>query len=319
MIATVTPNPCIDYNLQVDELVRNSTARPKGALFFPGGAGINAARAITLLGGVPVKALGLTGGHVGALLKSLLDSEKVAHDFIDTGLETRINVLLTLTPDRSMVRVNAAGPECVEEHGTKLSKQLLSLDPEPKVVILGGSLPGRKIPPGVPRDYYARVIDELKTKKPKIRVVLDCAEGVALGHGVDKGPYVVEVNEAELGRLAGRKTLETEKDAVVAVEGLLPRGSEYFVVTRGVHGALVIGKTERYRVTHSDGVGLSRVGAADAFVGALAWSLAKDEPIDVAAKWALAVGTATVLSPASAMFRREEVDAFLAKTHVERM
>ena len=117
MIATVTPNPCIDYNVQVDELVRNQMVRAKGEVVFPGGNGVNVARTVKRLGDVPVTAYGFTGGATGALLKSMLDAEGVSHDFLDTGLPTRINLLLSLTPDRSLVRVNAAGPEVEEKSG----------------------------------------------------------------------------------------------------------------------------------------------------------------------------------------------------------
>lgn len=318
MIATVTPNPCIDYNVQVDELLKNQTVRAKGALVFPGGGGVNVSRTIQRLGGVETTAYGLAGGHVGALLRSLLDAEQVRHDFLETGQETRINVLTTLTPDRALVRVNAAGPELGESAGVDLIKKIAGLSPAPKLVVLGGSLPGRKLPPGIPRDFYARLIDELK-KKPEIKVVLDSRE-LALGHGVDRGPWLVKPNEAEMSRLAGRKELVSDKDFVSAAEGFLGRYPiEYFVISRGPLGAIVVGKNERYKITPPDQVSLTRIGAGDAFVGGLVWSLANGDPIDVAARHAVTVGTATVMSPATDLFRREEVDRLLPKTSVERL
>ena len=124
---------------------------------------------------------------------------------------------------------------------------------------------------------------------------------MALGHGVDRGPYAVRLGEVELGRLAGRKTLESEKDLVAAAESLIEKnGVRYFVILRGGLGCLVVGAGERYRVTHGEAVALTRVGASDAFTGGLVWALAKDSPIDEAARHALTVGTATVLSPATA-------------------
>lgn len=320
MIATVTPNPCLDYNVQVDELVRNQTVRAKGALLFPGGNGVNVARTVQRLGDVPVTAYGLAGGHLGALLRGMLDAEQVPHDFVDTGLELRVNLLVSLTPDRALVRVNAAGPECEEKHGEALLKKVAGLAPAPRFVVLGGSLPGRKIPPGIPRDFYARLIDELK-KKPEVRVILDSRD-LALGHGVDKGPFVVKPNELEMSRLAGRKEtlLESDKELIAAAEELIRRyGVEWFVISTGARGCLVVGKTERYKVTPPDAVSLMRVGAGDAFVGGLAWALARGEPMDVAARWAVTVGTATVLSPATELFRKEEVEKLYPKTAIERI
>ena len=318
MIATVTPNPCIDYNLQIDELQRNQMSPAKGALLSPGGGGVNVARTVTRLGDVPVTAHGLAGGHIGAMLKSMLDAEKVMHDFIDTGLETRINVLMSLTPDRALVRVNAAGPECEEAHGTALLKKLAALTPAPKYLVLSGSLPGRKLPAGIPRTWYGQVIDEMR-KKPEIRVVLDGRE-IALGHGVDRGPWLVKPNEIEMGRLAGRATLSSDRDFVVAAERFIAKYNiEYFVISRGADGAIVVGKTERCKITTPERVGLTRTGAGDAFVGGLVWALAKGEPIDVATRYAVTVGTATVLSPAMELFRREEIDKLFPKTSVERI
>jgi len=316
MIATVTANPCIDYNLQVDELVRNETVRSSGALFFPGGTGVNAARAITRLGEVPVTAYGFTGGQVGEMIKSLLDGESVAHDFIDTGLNSRINVLVSLKPDRSLVRVNTPGPDCTEDHGKALIKQLLAIEPSPKYIVLGGSLPGLQNPAPLRREYYARLIDEFK-KKPDVKFILDSRD-LELGHGVDKGPFVVKPNAAEMSRLSGRKVLETDKDFVAAAEDLIGRYDVgYFVISLGARGCIVVGKNERYKVTSAEAVSSTRVAAGDAFVGGLVWALAKDKPIDEAARYAVAVGTATVLSPATAMFRTETVDELLPKVSVE--
>ena len=230
MIATVTPNPSIDYNLQVDELQKNQVAHAKGALLFPGGGGVNVARTVQRLGEVPVTAYGFAGGHLGAMLRALLDAEKVAHDFVDTGLETRLNALLSMTPDRALVKIHAAGPECTEAHGVALLKQLAALAPSPQFVVLSGSLPGRKIPPDLPRDWYGRVIDELK-KKPEVKVILDTRD-LALGHGVDRGPWLVKPNEYEMSRLAGRKELATDKDFIAAAEPFIAKyGIEYFVIS----------------------------------------------------------------------------------------
>jgi 6-phosphofructokinase 2 len=318
MIATVTTNPAIDYNVQVDELVKNETATAKGALVFPGGGGVNVARTVTKLGEIDCTAYGFAGGPTGGWIKSLLDGESVKHDFIDTELDSRINLLLTLTPDRSLVRINTAGPEIGEDKGKELIKKLTTLDPAPKLLVLSGSLPGRKLPPPLPRDFFGRVIDEMRLKKPDVKVILDCRQQIALGPGVEKGPFVVKPSIEELGRLAGRQNLETEKDIISAAEALIERYKPtWFVISRGAEGCLVISKEKRYRVTSSERVGFTRVAAGDAFVGGLAWALAKDEPMDIAAKYAVAVGTATVLSPASALFRKEEVEQQLAKTTVE--
>ena len=319
MIASVTTNPCIDFNVQVDELIKNQTTRSKGELLLPGGNGVNVARTATLLGDdVKVTAYGFAGGKLGELLKSMLDAEGVAHDFLDTGIETRINLLVSLTPDRSLVRVNTAGPEVTEEHGKALLKQLVGLG-DLQYVVLGGSLPGRKLPPPLPRDYYARVIDELKLKKKDVKVILDSRD-MALGHGVDKGPFLVKPNEVEMARLAGRQELETEKDLVAAAERLIGRyGVGYFVISRGERGCLVVGGDLRLRVNAAEQVSLTRPGAGDAFVGGLVWALAKGQSVEDAARTATAVGTATVLSEATHLFRKEEVDKLLPKTTVERL
>jgi fructose-1-phosphate kinase PfkB-like protein len=214
--------------------------------------------------------------------------------------------------------VNVPGPEVEEKKGEELLKKIVALAPAPKVLVLGGSLPGKKLPPPIPRDFYARVIDELKTKKPDVKVILDSRE-LELGHGVDKGPFIVKPNELEMSRLV-RRELDSDKDFVTAAEQLLGRYTvEYFVISLGPRGCLVVGRNERYKVTPPEAVSLMRIGAGDAFVGGLAWSLAKGDPIDVAARYAVTVGTATVLSPASDLFRKEEVDKLLPKTAVERI
>lgn len=77
-IATVTLNPALDKNTRVNQVVANQKLRCSVPLYYPGGGGLNVARAVKTLGGNAI-ALWTCGGPLGKVLCERLDEEGVTH------------------------------------------------------------------------------------------------------------------------------------------------------------------------------------------------------------------------------------------------
>ena len=88
MILTVTMNPSIDTRYQLDKLIIDDVNRvtPEKTA---GGKGLNVSRVLLQLGD-DVLATGLLGGHMGAYMAELMDSDGVNNDFVPIAFETRI-------------------------------------------------------------------------------------------------------------------------------------------------------------------------------------------------------------------------------------
>ena len=178
------------------------------------------------------------------------------------------------------------------------------------VVACSGSLP-----PGLPDDTYGRVVEIVRRHGGT--VVVDGAR-TALAESLPFGPDVVTPNLAEAqGMLAGTTLepaheetgLEADRDAAfVAAHGLRERGARRAVVTVGAHGVAWVDEdgSERWLAAHE--VRLANpIGAGDAFVAGLVWSLALESG------WPTAVANATAVA-ASAV--EHEVAGYLDATRV---
>jgi 1-phosphofructokinase len=95
MIYTVTFNPSVDYVVGVDDFQQGKINRLKSEYKYPGGKGINVSRVLNNLD-IKSKALGFIGGFTGEFIKTSLEKEGIATDFIQVQEDTRINVKLSL-------------------------------------------------------------------------------------------------------------------------------------------------------------------------------------------------------------------------------
>ena len=172
------------------------------------------------------------------------------------------------------------------------------------------------LPPGLPDDTYGRVVEIVR--RGGGTVVVDGARA-ALAASLPFGPDVVTPNLAEArGMIEGTTLepaheetgLEADRDAAfLAAHGLCERGARRAVVTVGAHGVAWVDTdgTEHWLAAHE--VRLANpIGAGDAFVAGLVWSLAL-EP----SGWEAAVTNATAVAGAAV---EHEVAGHLDPTRV---
>ena len=284
MIATVTPNPSVDWTLEIPTLVRGGVHRITGQQQEPSGKGVNVARALTR-NGVPSVAVLPIGGPEGAELELLLRAEHVAYVPVPVAGSVRVNISLT-EPDGTATKINAVGPTFGEEE-TQLLLSAAAAAAEGAAWLLGSG----SLPPGMNADFYARLGAAIHGSGT--RMALD-SSGPALVAGLQAHPDVIKPNVDELSEAVGRP-VGTIGDAVVAARELMALGAGSVVVSLGRDGALLV---DDVGVVHAEAYVArprSTVGAGDALLaGYLAGSSARDPDRVVAIREAVAWGSAAV-------------------------
>jgi 1-phosphofructokinase family hexose kinase len=296
-VLVVTPNLCFDRTLWVEAFEAGTVSRPHRVLAGAGGKGVNVARALRCLGAQPQLA-GLLPTEDGDRFVQLLADE--GQSLLSVGVAGSVRVATIVVEDSGRATVfNEPGPTVgASEQAALLDRLEQAVSAEPgTVVACSGSLP-----PGLPDDTYGRVV-EIVQRHGGVAVV-DGARA-ALAASLSYGPDVVTPNLAEArGMIAGttleppheETSLEADREAAfVAAHGLRERGARRAVVTVGAHGVAWVDAdgTERWLDAHE--VRLTNpIGAGDAFVAGLVWSLALEPTA-----WQAAVANATAVAGAA--------------------
>lgn len=307
MIGTVTLNPSIDQHIAIDKLVKDDALRAREARRDPGGKGINVSRAVQELGGRTV-AFGVSGGCAGYMLKSLMAEKGISFEVVELPEETRLNVILTDLSDRTQTRISASGPRMSLDAVERLVELILAYEPLPEWWALGGSLP-----PGVPGDFYARLIGRLQAKGA--RCVLD-ADGEMLALGIQAKPFLIKPNEYEFERLTG-KSFADETAMARAARDLVAGGVGIVALTLGRKGALLVTRDLALRATCPPVEVRSKVGAGDSFVAGLLLALSDGRPTEEALRMGMAAGTAAVMNAGTQLCHRPDVDRLLSQVRIE--
>ncbi len=310
MIATVTLNPSLDLNLEVDELRIDDVTRIKNSKLDPGGKGINVSRVVNILGG-PTVAYGFIAGREGGQLSLFLAEEGILNSFVALKEgNTRVNVIITERGTGRQTRINAIGPraevedlEALKDRITRLGGGICSVS----FMVFAGS-----IPPGLPQTTYRYLIEEVQ--ELGIKAVLD-TDGEALKYGVRAKPFMIKPNTYELQRLVGRE-MKTEDDVLEAARQLVDTGIEIVAVTRGGKRAFLVSKEFVYYVDPPKIEVVSAVGSGDSFLGAFLLALYKGLGYEEAFRWGVAAGAATAMVPGTGLMRREDFERLLGEIRV---
>ena len=284
LIVTVTPNPSVDWTLEIPALVRGAVHRITGQHQEPSGKGVNVTRA---LAGNDVGSLAVLviGGPEGAELELLLQAEHIAYVTVRIEDSVRVNISLT-EPDGTATKINAVGPALRDEETQELLSTAVAASDGADWVVGSGSLPR-----GMNVDFYARLGDAVHDCAA--RFALD-SSGPALIAGLSARPDVIKPNVDELSEAVGRP-LATIGDAVAAARELMTLGAESVVVSLGSDGALLVDSLGVMHASASVANPKSTVGAGDALLaGYLAGTLSHDGDRAAALREAVAWGSAAV-------------------------
>lgn len=302
-ILTVTLNPALDISASTQQVVTEHKLRCTGSRLDPGGGGVNVSRVIHRLGGRSL-ALYTAGGPIGEAYRRLVDAERVPSVVVPIAGQTRQSLSVEERATGAQYRFVLEGPALSgEEWGA-------CLDLIGQTVAPGGFLVASgSLPPGVPEDFYARAVR--LAREAGAETIVD-ASGPALREALAEGVFAVAPSGRELEQLAG-VPLPTVDDRVEAAAALVADGSaRYVALTLGADGAVLVSAEGALRLGAPVVDVVSAVGAGDSFVAAFVLRLAQSRPVQAAFRAAVAAGTAAVVTPATALCDRADVERFEA-------
>lgn len=305
LIVTLTLNPAIDRNVQADRLVFEDRAYILSTGETAGGRGINASVVLHHFG-AETKAIATSGGKAGKRIEELLADAGFPTLFVRIRHSNRTN--MTIVDKQGLaVKLNERGPHIQASELARVEKTVAENLEGASWLMICGSLP-----PGVPTDFYARLI--LRAQKAGVKTLLD-TDGDALLHGLDAGPTAVAPNQAEAERLLNR-ALITQAHFREAAQRIVAMGAESVIMSLGSRGA--VGATANRVV---EGIppmidAVCPIGAGDALAAAFVWALSEGRSFDDAVRWGVACGTASASLPGIAFPTRAQTEKMYGRVEL---
>jgi 6-phosphofructokinase 2 len=309
-IVTITINPAVDIFVSTERVEPTRKMRCSAPKRDPGGGGINVARVAQRLD-ASVTAIFPTGGAIGRLLHRLLEREGVPSIVTPSHVETRENFTAYEDASGEQFRFVLPGSRLHEAEWMAVLDKLAEIADKPKFVVASGSEP-----PGVPDDFFARVVK--LARKIGAKPVVDTS-GDALKRTLDHGVYLIKPNINELAELMGMP-LDTDPARIAACRKLIGSArAEVVALTLGEDGAMLVTKDSAWRARPMKIEVVSAVGAGDSFLGGLIATLAKGKGLEDAFRVAVAAASAAVMSPGTELCRAAEVERLLPQVKIEEM
>lgn len=279
MIVTVTMNPAIDKTIELGDFEVGNLNRIKTSVLDVGGKGINVSKTINAIGGKSI-ATGFVGGNAGKIVASTLQELGITTDFVEVDGETRTNTKVYST-NFPVTELNEKGPEITQEQLDQLVEKLKGYAKQSALFVLAGS-----IPQGVPVDIYKTLIEIVHENGGK--VILD-ADGELFKASLQAKPDVIKPNRDELASYANITTKITNRQLVEIANEFLDFGIDTVVVSMGKEGAAYFNRRNSLKADPIDVEVFSTVGAGDALVAGLAYSI--DNEYDFREMIALSMAT----------------------------
>jgi 6-phosphofructokinase 2 len=268
---------------------------------------VNVARVIHRLGGA-CTALYPAGGATGAAFQRLLADEGVPSICVPIAGETRESFSVKEIASNNEFRFVLPGPVLQAHEWQACLDRIAALDDLPRFVVLSGSLP-----PGVPNDFYARLIRLLKPRG--VPVILDTS-GAPLNLALEEGVFLLKPSLGELSALWGRPLFD-ELAWREAAQQLIKQGrASYVVLSLGEIGACLFCADGSWFAPALPVQVSSAIGAGDSFVGAMVWALSQKHSLLEAFKYGVAGASAALLSTGTGLCRPQDVTRLLGEVRL---
>ena len=176
--------------------------------------------------------------------------------------------------------------------------------------ILAGSLP-----PGIPENYYARMINLIQ--KQKAGVVFDTS-GKALVEGCQALPFMIKPNEFELQELSGMP-IDNIEQIIAAAKSLQAKGISVVIVSLGKNGALMLSSKECLLATPPQIKESNPIGAGDSMLGGMVWAMVKNYQFVDVLRWGVACGAAAASLSGTAVGSHKLVKNLVSLTQIQQL
>ncbi len=306
-VVTLTPNPAVDISGSVEQIVASSKLRCDDVRHDAGGGGINVARVLRRFGGSPV-ALFPAGGPTGDLLLRLLKQEDVPVFAVPVTANTRQDFNVLERRSGAQFRFVFPGPPIAKDEVRALLTTLQNLRPLPEYIVASGSLPV-----GAPVNFFRSAAEIASGMGAKL--ALD-ASREALVAALDAPVYVVKPNLHELLAF-GETTLDSDEHRLCAIRRILrDKPVQMIALTLGPEGALLATRDAAWRGNAPVIEPRGSVGAGDSFLAGLIWQLSRGASPAEALRFAIAAGSAALLSPGTGLCQPEDIARLLLEIEV---
>lgn len=309
-ILTITLNPAVDLATSVEAVVAGAKLYCRPPRIDPGGGGVNVARAIRRLDG-EATALLAVGGARGDQLLSLLAAEGVPVHPVRVHGETRESLAVTDEASGAQYRFSLPGETLTEDEAERLLAEIAGAVSKDCHVVLSGGVArglGDEFPARIQRAIAPRtdrlIIDT--SKEPLLRLM-----------AVPAAPLLLLRVDQKEAALAAHHAMDTLDDSLAFALDLVTRGVARMVVTgRGPEGSVMVTERGRYLCRAPKVPVRSKVGAGDAFVGAMTLALARGDSESEALRWGVAAASATVGTEGTALCEPDRTRALLGECKV---
>lgn len=305
MITTVCLNPSFDKTALVDEIRAGDVNRLSDIRIDMGGKGFNVAVVAKRLG-IDAQCIGIAGKAGLKQFEALIEREGLKAVLMPVEGSIRTNLKVVSEADGRVTEFNEPGARVNESDFEVFCEMLKTHAQGSGYLVLTGSLP-----PGLKQDTYAA----LMRKNSHMPCVLDAA-GDSLMSAVSAQPFMVKPNISELSKALNRE-LKTIRDICSAATVLVDRGAKNVIVSMGEAGAIM---TNGKKNLYAQGLKVqakSTVGAGDAMVGGMLCGLEREGDIAQAFKYAVAAGSASVLTEGTQLIRLDDFKELLPKVKIQ--
>lgn len=307
MILSVCPNPCVDCTIELDTLKLGGLNRIENKIITYSGKALNVAIGVARLGGDSF-ATGFMFNDNGKMFVHTLDDENVKNTFVWNNGSARTNYKI-VDKRAMMTEINDKGENVSQEKQAELVSLVGALSKSASVAIMSGSLPG-----GVGDDYYLKLISAVpKTTK----IILDTS-GNKMIAGLRGGAYLIKPNLDELQEMTGEH-YDSFDEMITGCEKLIEAGAENVMLSLGRKGAILTDGDKAYFCKSATVAVNSTVGAGDGMVAAAASMIEQNAPYEDVLRCAVAAGTASVMTPGTNLFYKENFIEIYRKIQVERL
>lgn len=299
-VLTVTMNPVLDKSTRANIVVPEKKTRCQSPFYAPGGGGINVSRAIKKLGGKST-AFFVAGGENGEKIQELLKEEDVDYKMIDSGRNSRENVMVKDSKTGNLYRFVMPGNELKEEVWKKAFDAICNFSPKPDYLIASGSLP-----PGVPDDFYARIAKH--ARENDIRMILDTS-GPPLKMALKNKLFLIKPNLREIREILNKESIDGIDLENSVTEILEKEYCSVLIVSLGAKGALFASSDNdvEYIVPPVMPV-KSAVGAGDSMIAGMMMGCINGLWPEQAIRYGVAAGTAATMTPGTELCRKEDTE-----------
>jgi len=293
MILCLNLNAAIDKTILVNSFALDKIHRSEKVIALAGGKGCNVARALKKMGKDPVVS-GWVGGYAGEFIEQELNQEGIATDFIETGLESRTCTSILDQENQTMTEIYEKGERVPEGKIEELVTHFTEIVGNYRAITLSGSLP-----PGVPSDIYARLIQIARTAS--VPTYLDSSKN-ALLDGIAAQPFLVKPNEEEISVLLDEKPRSSVHQLATVTQAIASRYTTTIALSLGKRGALISDGERVIQAQPPKVDAISAVGSGDSMLAGFVAAFYEGMHLEEAIKSGVAAGTANTLTLGAGQF-----------------